>query len=76
MMLPRRFVCISSCCRSTPGSLQPKAASWSRLACRLQGRDVGGLRSPLIEATPAEVEGLRSALAAAGLPTGEIVSTD
>lgn len=43
---------------------------------RLQGHDVGGLRSPLIEATPAEVEGLRSALAAAGLPTGEVVSTD
>jgi 4-hydroxy-tetrahydrodipicolinate synthase len=43
---------------------------------RLQGRDVGGLRSPLIEATPAEIDGLRSALAAAGLPTGEIVSTD
>jgi 4-hydroxy-tetrahydrodipicolinate synthase len=43
---------------------------------RLQGRDVGGLRSPLIEATAAEVEGLRSALAAAGLPTGEVVSTD
>jgi 4-hydroxy-tetrahydrodipicolinate synthase len=43
---------------------------------RLQGRDVGGLRPPLIEATPAEVEGLRSALAAAGLPAGEIVSTD
>ena len=39
---------------------------------RLQGRDVGGLRSPLIEATAAEVEGLRSALAAAGLPTGEV----
>jgi 4-hydroxy-tetrahydrodipicolinate synthase len=43
---------------------------------RLQGRGVGGLRSPLIEATAAEVEGLRSALAAAGLPTGEVVSTD
>lgn len=43
---------------------------------RLQGRDVGGLRSPLIEATPAEIDGLRSALAASGLPTGEIVSTD
>jgi 4-hydroxy-tetrahydrodipicolinate synthase len=43
---------------------------------KLQGRDVGGLRSPLIEATAAEVEGLRSALAAAGLPTGEMVSTD
>jgi 4-hydroxy-tetrahydrodipicolinate synthase len=43
---------------------------------RVQGHDVGGLRSPLIEATPAEVEGLRSALAAAGLPTGEVVSTD
>jgi 4-hydroxy-tetrahydrodipicolinate synthase len=43
---------------------------------KLQGRDVGGLRSPLIEATPAEVDSLRSALAAAGLQTGEVVSTD
>jgi 4-hydroxy-tetrahydrodipicolinate synthase len=43
---------------------------------KLHGRDVGGLRSPLIEATSAEVEGLRSALAAAGLQTGESVSTD
>ena len=43
---------------------------------KLLGRDAGGLRPPLIEATPAEVEGLRSALAAAGLPTGEAVSTD
>ena len=42
---------------------------------RLQGRDVGGLRSPLIDATAAEVEGLRAALAAAGLATGEAVST-
>ena len=43
---------------------------------KLQGRDVGGLRSPLVEATPAEVDELRSALAAAGLRTGEVVSTD
>jgi 4-hydroxy-tetrahydrodipicolinate synthase len=43
---------------------------------KLQGRDVGGLRSPLLEASPYEVEGLRSSLAAAGLPTGETVSTD
>jgi len=43
---------------------------------RLQGHDVGGLRSPLIEATSAELDGLRSALAAAGLPAGEVVSTD
>jgi 4-hydroxy-tetrahydrodipicolinate synthase len=43
---------------------------------KLQGRSVGGLRSPLIEASSAEVEGLRSALAAAGLPAGEVVSTD
>jgi 4-hydroxy-tetrahydrodipicolinate synthase len=43
---------------------------------KLQGRDVGGLRSPLLEATPDEVESLRSSLAAAGLPTGETVSTD
>jgi 4-hydroxy-tetrahydrodipicolinate synthase len=43
---------------------------------KLQGRSVGGLRSPLIEASSAEVEGLRSALAAAGLSAGEVVSTD
>jgi 4-hydroxy-tetrahydrodipicolinate synthase len=42
----------------------------------LQGRGVGGLRSPLIEATGAEIEGLRSALAAAGLQTGEVISTN
>jgi 4-hydroxy-tetrahydrodipicolinate synthase len=42
---------------------------------KLLGHDVGGLRSPLIEATPAEIEGLRSAMAAAGLQTGESVST-
>jgi 4-hydroxy-tetrahydrodipicolinate synthase len=43
---------------------------------KLQGRNVGGLRSPLIEATSAEVESLRDCLAAAGLSAGEIVSTD
>ena len=43
---------------------------------KLLGHDVGGVRSPLIEATSSEIEGLRSALAAAGLPTGEVVSTD
>lgn len=42
---------------------------------KLLGHDVGGVRSPLIEATFTEIEDLRSALAAAGLPTGE-VSTD
>ena len=42
---------------------------------RLLGRDAGGLRSPLIEATSAEIERLRSAMAAAGLQTGESVST-
>ena len=43
---------------------------------KLLGHDVGGVRSPLIVATSTEIEGLRSALAAAGLPTGEVVSTD
>jgi 4-hydroxy-tetrahydrodipicolinate synthase len=43
---------------------------------KLLGHDVGGLRSPLIEATSAEVEGLRTALAAAGLPAGGSTSTD
>ncbi len=42
---------------------------------KLLGHDVGGVRSPLIEATFTEIEDLRSALAAAGLPTGD-VSTD
>jgi 4-hydroxy-tetrahydrodipicolinate synthase len=55
---------------ATQGSILVKAG------LKLQGRSVGGLRSPLIEASPAEVEGLRSALAAAGLPAGEVVSTD
>jgi 4-hydroxy-tetrahydrodipicolinate synthase len=35
----------------------------------LQGRGVGGVRSPLVPATAAEVDALRDALAAAGLPT-------
>jgi 4-hydroxy-tetrahydrodipicolinate synthase len=34
---------------------------------KLQGRGVGGVRSPLIAATAAEIDGLRAALAAAGL---------
>jgi 4-hydroxy-tetrahydrodipicolinate synthase len=42
---------------------------------KLLGRDVGGLRSPLIEATPAEIEGLRTAMASAGLQAGESAST-
>jgi 4-hydroxy-tetrahydrodipicolinate synthase len=42
---------------------------------KLLGHEVGGLRSPLIEATPAEIDGLRSAMAAAGLETGESGST-
>jgi 4-hydroxy-tetrahydrodipicolinate synthase len=33
----------------------------------LQGRGVGGVRSPLVVATDTEIEGLRAALAAAGL---------
>jgi len=41
---------------------------------KLLGHDVGGLRSPLIEATSAEVEGLRTALAAAGLPAGGLAA--
>jgi 4-hydroxy-tetrahydrodipicolinate synthase len=43
---------------------------------KMLGHDVGGLRSPLIEASSAEVEGLRSAMAAAGLQIAESVSTD
>ena len=35
----------------------------------LQGRQVGGLRSPLLAATPDETEALARSLAAAGLPT-------
>lgn len=36
----------------------------------LQGRPVGGLRAPLIEATGAQVAALRTALAVSGLPAG------
>jgi 4-hydroxy-tetrahydrodipicolinate synthase len=46
-----------------------------KAALKLLGHEVGGLRSPLIEATPAEIDGLRSAMAAAGLETGESGST-
>jgi 4-hydroxy-tetrahydrodipicolinate synthase len=38
----------------------------------LQGRGVGGLRSPQVAATPAEVAELALALSAAGLPAGEV----
>lgn len=38
----------------------------------LQGRGVGGLRSPLVPATAAEVAALALALSAAGLPAGEV----
>ncbi len=38
----------------------------------LQGRGAGGLRSPLLEASPAEVEALALALSAAGLPAGPV----
>ncbi len=36
----------------------------------VQGRPVGGLRAPLIEATGAQVAALRTALAVSGLPAG------
>lgn len=42
----------------------------------LQGRGVGGVRSPLVPATEAETEQLRTALAAAGLPAGEVATVD
>ena len=60
---PRHFVCTGSCCRSTPASSPPRAASWSRpgSSCRPRRRRFA---VALIEATAAEVEGLRSALAA------------
>jgi 4-hydroxy-tetrahydrodipicolinate synthase len=35
----------------------------------LQGRGVGGVRSPLITATAAEIDALRACLAASGLGT-------
>ncbi len=38
----------------------------------LQGRGVGGLRSPLVSATAAEIEALALALGAAGLPAGPV----
>lgn len=38
----------------------------------LQGRGVGGLRSPLVAATTAETEALALALSAAGLPAGPV----
>jgi len=57
----RRLLPIFTGIFATQGSILVKAG------LELQGRGVGGVRSPLIRATPAEIDGLRASLAAAGL---------
>ena len=57
----RRLLPIFTGIFATQGSILVKAG------LELQGRGVGGVRSPLIGATAAEIDGLRAALAAAGL---------
>ena len=69
LQLHQRLLPIYTGIFATQGCILVKAG------LKLLGRDVGGLRSPLIEATPAEVEGLRSDMAAAGLQAGESAST-
>jgi 4-hydroxy-tetrahydrodipicolinate synthase len=60
--LHRRLLPIYTGIFATQGCILVKAG------LRLQGRGVGGVRSPLVPATEAEVDALRDALAAAGLP--------
>ena len=60
--LHRRLLPIFTGIFATQGCILVKAG------LELQGRGVGGVRSPLVPATEAEVDALRDALAAAGLP--------
>lgn len=64
LTLHRRLLPIFTGVFSTQGVILVKAG------LRLQGRPVGGLRSPLVEATQAETAALAVALEAAGLPSG------
>ena len=57
----RRLLPIYTGIFATQGCILVKAG------LELQGRGVGGVRSPLVGATPAEIEGLRASLTAAGL---------
>jgi len=62
LSLHRRLLPIYTGVFATQGVILVKAG------LRLQGRPVGGLRSPLVEATEAETAALCMALVAAGLP--------
>ena len=57
----RRLLPIYTGIFATQGCILVKAG------LELQGRGVGGVRSPLVVATAAEIDGLRASLAAAGL---------
>jgi 4-hydroxy-tetrahydrodipicolinate synthase len=63
LALHRRLLPIFTGVFATQGVILVKAG------LRLQGRPVGGLRSPLVEATEAETTALAAALDAAGLPS-------
>jgi 4-hydroxy-tetrahydrodipicolinate synthase len=63
LALHRRLLPIFTGVFATQGVILVKAG------LRLQGRPVGGLRSPLVEATEAETAALAQALDAAGLPS-------
>jgi 4-hydroxy-tetrahydrodipicolinate synthase len=62
LQLHRRLLPIFTGIFATQGCILVKAG------LALQGRPVGGVRSPLVVATPAETEALSGALASAGLP--------
>jgi 4-hydroxy-tetrahydrodipicolinate synthase len=57
----RRLLPIYTGIFATQGCILVKAG------LELQGRGVGGVRSPLVVATPAEIDALRASLAAADL---------
>lgn len=66
LTLHRQLLPIYTGIFATQGAILVKAG------LALQGRGVGGLRSPLVAATTAEIEALAVALRAAGLPTGPV----
>ena len=72
----RAAPCTTGCCRCSPASSVPRAPSWSRPASTLQGLPAGPVRSPLVDATAAEIAQLRADCAAgrAALVTRQMAS--
>jgi 4-hydroxy-tetrahydrodipicolinate synthase len=61
LRLHRQLLPIFTGVFAAPGVIMVKAG------LELQGRGVGGLRAPMVPATPAQIDALAACLAAAGL---------